>query len=358
MAMGMKQPLNMLENPIYPNIRKELPQFKSSGKHWTVGPEVILNHHDETQMYQNAILPVSRDFVTRQYGVSSHRSYVNKAFRPPLIRMEDTMSLSRQPRPATSGRINPSLSNAAGSNIFSTQNSTISNIQGYLTDGIKDAYVRPTAFCPIQQGPLDNSILPDLELKLNGNATKCPTISVAPINSYRQIDGETNISYMLDDKTPSHSYHSGVNNSVTLDGEINSDYNFSSNVPLTSAAAGYESGIYVDGNVNTEYEYETKLDFGDISVNPTSGRDDSSSVVEFNKEYAESHTESRLPYSYYVNPEMRVQSSNNRTELPYKKKKIERYGSYKLPNNTSSQFVPIDVSLKEVTKSSNKKYHL
>lgn len=391
----MKKPLNMLENPVYPNIRAELPRFQSSGKHWTVGSEVLLNNHDATQLYENAILPVARDFNTTQYGVSSHRSYVNKAFRPPLVTMEDTMPLSRQPRAAIVPRINPSLANAQGNNLFSARNETTSGISKYLTDRVKDAYIRPTVFCPVTPGPADNSVLPDLQLKIpslsqnsgtrtvkvenfeimemkpldlnpletaTGHSGVGPSISAT--SGYKPtltVNGETNINYIFNDNLPSHSATPGFYSSAAFDGDVNTAYQFENNIPSSSATAGQRSLVNADGSIADEnMVLETKLNFGDVIINPSTGRDDSSSIVEFGDNWSDAHTETRLGYSYYVTPQSNVQSANNRTVLPYKNKKIERVGAYKIPNNTSSQFTPINVSLKDSSRvnKSTKKYSI
>ena len=83
---GMKKPLNMLEGPVYPDIRRKLPDFKWTRKHWTVDAGATMKGVEPmTQMYENAVLTQARDYNQTIYGKSSHREIVNAEFRPPSL---------------------------------------------------------------------------------------------------------------------------------------------------------------------------------------------------------------------------------------------------------------------------------
>jgi len=161
---GIKKPMNTLTNPIHVDIKKGPPQFRNSGKHWKVDPGRTLRElhtSGTTQHYDHAVLTQSRDYNKTRYGQSSHKDVVNKAFRPPLIRMEDTMPLSRQPRKAVVPRINPGTSHDG----FQAQNTHKNNVTDHLTDRISEVVWDTGYYMPIDV-PIDNSVLPDLQMKL------------------------------------------------------------------------------------------------------------------------------------------------------------------------------------------------
>lgn len=134
---AMKRPLNTLENPVYPNIKKGPPRFINSRKHWVVDDTVISASVPEDYALQDAVLYQSRDQSRITYGVSSHRDYVNEEFRPPIQTMEDLEPLSRLRRKTVWGRINPSVEG------FEPNNNTPQSLQKYFTKGIKDVRSRP-----------------------------------------------------------------------------------------------------------------------------------------------------------------------------------------------------------------------
>lgn len=161
--MGLKKPLNVLENPIQPEIKKGPPRFVWSRKHWTVDTgATIRDTEDNVQLIENAVLVQARDYNTTRYGQSSHRDYVNLEFRPPLRTLEDSVPLSRLPREITVPRINPG-SDDGGYKGFNPQ---ISEVSGYLTERVKNETWRPTFYAPTLAKPQDNSVLPDLKFKI------------------------------------------------------------------------------------------------------------------------------------------------------------------------------------------------
>ena len=136
----MKKPMNALENPIAPNIKKGPPRFMNSRKYWTVGEEVLNGNNGtipENMLRADAVLVQSRDSSRIKYGISSHRDYINETFRPPIERMEDREPLSRMPRDIVWGRINPEVE------WFEPNNSTLSETDKYFTNRIKDTRVNP-----------------------------------------------------------------------------------------------------------------------------------------------------------------------------------------------------------------------
>jgi hypothetical protein len=158
-AYSFKKPLNQLNGPLYPDIRRALPRFVDSKKHWTVDAgATLMEHHNDVQRYENAILVQPYDYNTRIYGQSSHRSVVNEAFRPPLQDRDDFIALSRQPRKEVVPRINPE------SQVYKQQINRQTGIDSYLTDRIQTGVGRATLFYPIDLRP-EQDMVPDLELK-------------------------------------------------------------------------------------------------------------------------------------------------------------------------------------------------
>lgn len=175
---GIKKPMNTLTNPVHPDIKKGPPQFKNSGKHWMVDVGRTLREtHDNVQHYDHAVLAQSRDYNKTRYGQSSHKDVVNKAFRPPLITMEDTMPLSRQPRKLTVPRINPGTSHDG----FKSQNNHKNDVQDHINDRVSEAYWDTGYYMPFDV-PVDNSVLPDLQSTLPAYST------TAGFNNIIQVD--------------------------------------------------------------------------------------------------------------------------------------------------------------------------
>jgi len=164
---GFKKPLNMVEGPVYPDIQATLPRFYWSKKHWTVGNEVLRNLESDTQhVLGDAILAVPRDYNETQYGKSSFKSYVNKAFRPPLINRDDVVPVNRIPVSGVTGRINPGTADIESGRGFATQTTVPSKFDvgaGLCDEDVsKNAMMRPTFYMPLY-ADFENTVLPDLE---------------------------------------------------------------------------------------------------------------------------------------------------------------------------------------------------
>ena len=283
---GMKKPLNMLEGPITPKIYKAMPEFKWSGKHWTVGSNVMRDTEHITQFYDSAILAQPRDYNKTVYGQSSHKTIVNSEFRPPLIDpIEDIYPLTRIPattRPIEA-RINPGTADHDGTAGYTAKNENTHNVDRHITDLVSSVGWRPSFYCPLSM-PEDNSVLPDLELTL-------PSVSASAGFNYPSFDAP-HPDITLDFERQNPKMDSGYNIPVTFNGstgkeDLEFDYNrpqvsasagmntpiylksfdgqetkleFDYNRPQVSASAGMNTPTQIDGYVNREYEFETKLD--------------------------------------------------------------------------------------------------
>ncbi len=136
MAYSVKKPLNMLENPVLPDIRQGPPQFKWAGRHWKVGSEIWRATETLPQFWEYMVLQQSRDYPKTRYGQSSHRIIVNSEFRPPILDpVYDTFPLSRLPRKPTIPRINPSfISEGSGTSGYTTPVLRINGLEKYYND--------------------------------------------------------------------------------------------------------------------------------------------------------------------------------------------------------------------------------
>lgn len=259
----MKSPLNQLENPVAPSIRKAPPRFVWSRKHWTVDTGTVQKQVEHIpQMQENAVLFQSRDYNSQHaygsYPKFNKGQFVNLEFRPPMQDRDDFLPLSRIPRPVVVPRINPGGAFSSGGSTFSQQNMGISQVEKYITDRVKEGEIRPTFFAPISM-PDDNSILPDLELKMPavsaGAGFKFPN---AANNGTFEDDGRRYAS--LDYNRTPVSAVSGYNSSYKQnapDGRSNMVFDYSK--PQVSASAGYAAkdiGItFLDGGDYPELEY-------------------------------------------------------------------------------------------------------
>src|SRR6476659_9646204 len=97
-GQGIKKPMNMMQAPIYPDIKKGPIEFKNSGKHWTVDVgQTLIDTESNTQLLGDSVLAVSyRDNIDK-YGQSSYQEKIT-VFRPPLQNYyEDFGPLTRLP---------------------------------------------------------------------------------------------------------------------------------------------------------------------------------------------------------------------------------------------------------------------
>jgi hypothetical protein len=262
---GMKKPLNMLEGPVYPDIRQELPQFKWSRKHWKVDAgRTMLEMEKLPQFVEGGgVLVQSRDYNKQfAYGVSSHRDYVNETFRPPLLDRDDYLPLSRIPRPIVVPRINPGTA-FDDQTAFAYQNEKPSEIYAFMTDRIKDSQWRPTFFAPVDM-PKDNSVLPDLETTLPSYSVSAgytfPNMFDAPIP-------EPHLDY--DKLVPDH--EAGITIPLLVAGhDAREDMILKYNRPQVSASAKVDSVSGASGVTPINYE----LNYNRPQVSAVSGRGD------------------------------------------------------------------------------------
>lgn len=130
---GIKKPLNMLEGPMYPNIKKDILRFRSAGKHWKVDVGTAMKESEKYPMFVEGIVEYqSRDRNVTMYGQGSHRDYVNEEVRYPLISPWDILPESRKPRLPVAARMNPYLPD--GYQLY--QNNMITNVGGYINNKI------------------------------------------------------------------------------------------------------------------------------------------------------------------------------------------------------------------------------
>ena len=238
---GVKKPLNIIEGPMFPDIKQTLPRFVDAKKHWTVDTgATILDTGHLDQTLNGAILAQSRSYNQSVYGQSSSKDVVNKNFRPPLLSQDDFLPLSRQPRKIVVPRINPS----GVADSFFSQNNRPGEIDSYLTDRIKSGEWRPTFFAPITFPNDSNAIVPDLELTLPHYSATAGVNTPVRVDAPPQIpvrplvpDGREEFTLLLD---------SGVNIPLTLDGDVVRDFNRSLNRPHYSAGAGVNTPTTID----------------------------------------------------------------------------------------------------------------
>lgn len=261
-----KQPLNMLVNPEYPMIRKAGPIFKDAGKGWHVDVGTTqLDTRFREDFIADAVLSVSRDGNKQwTYGVSSHKDVVNKAFRPPIIPLEEKVPLNRIPRGLVVPRINP------GSSSYTAVVQPFCDSKP-ITEAVKSTSVRPTFYNP-QSRPIDNSVLPDLQLKRENfslTAGFSPSMTIdAPLPDvtleFTRLRPDENAGYEipfkisapdpkqnmeLGENRPSYSVTSGVRMPFTRNGEtkVPDMDDLQIKQPHVPVSAGFSTPVTIDG---------------------------------------------------------------------------------------------------------------
>lgn len=407
---GLKKPLNQLQNPIYPDIRKGPPIFKWSGKHFTVDvgrTNLDSGKFDITTEGTGAILTQNRDY-NRQfaYGTSSFKDVVNQEFRPPLITMEDTMPLTRIPRPLAVPRINPGMDGVNPG--FAYQNNQPSEKFSYLTERIKEDEWFPGIHCPLDM-PLDNSVLPDLELKLptysasagfnlsnvfeymnsppqiNGDREYYETSKILPdensgynipfnqniqtgmenielIDNRPQVSGSagfntlynsglTPVDIDLDYKTPQVSASAGFNTSYNI-GTTPVDIDLEYKSPQVSGSAGYQMPYTQNGQTRVDFLLDEKINSGQTVINPSSSYQSDN--------YLQAQQPIYIDYknpqvSYVASKNIPYQTSNERSvqnidNFQIKKKSLAKYRGYEqkpyIPRAGVNQIFPVNLKQK------------
>ena len=363
---GQKKPHNVIQGPIYPDIKRDPSGstgrtghlgFTWSRKHWNVDAGATLRDLEHNrQAYEHAVLAQSRAYNSQtRYGVSSHREAVNKNFRPPLVTVEDTEPLSRLRRFITVPRVNPGTADNESSLGFATQNQRPTGIPGHLTDRVKKGEWRPTFFCPVD-GPLDNSVLPDLELTLPAHEAR------AGVNNPIQIDGEvkhvedfaytqpqgsvtagTNVPLrmdgdqplqhlVLDSKRPETWSHAGINTPIHIDGEQRQQLDLPYNRPQGTTTAGMNTPLTISSRDPREFqlEFNVKPDM-QITTNP------SAEWMDINAQEATPDQVSKVQYtlpqvSYTVPASTGYAHENHRSTADsihrYYRQKLNGFGPY------------------------------
>jgi hypothetical protein len=263
---GIKKPLNLIEGPIYPDIKKGPPRFRWSKKYWTIDPGAVIRDTEPfSQVLTDAILVQSRDYNKTVYGQSSHRDIVNAEFRPPLGNYyEDIGPLTRVPAKINPiiPRINPSTAGHDGTSGYTAKNERSDMVEKSITDRVKRGEWRPTFYAPIDV-PMDNSILPDLEFKM-------PQISAHSGWNFPAINTQVQPEFDLgEEKLQAIPISSGFNPSFYM-GEFNQfeDYETVYNRPQVSVTSGMN--VPFQSSIETFVTGEA-LDYNRPQVSVTSG---------------------------------------------------------------------------------------
>ncbi len=284
---GFKKPLNMLEQPIYPDIKKGPPIFKWSGRYNPVDVgQTMLDTEADTQLISDAILSQAYSFGKDRYGHSSHQEKLVE-FRPPLENFyEDHGPLNRLPTKVNAiiPRINPgTTAEGSGTSLFINNNNSIQEIDKFITDRISTNTYRTSFYAPLDL-PMDNSVLPDLVTSLPNysvNAGFAPQIQIDAPREYftsdiqkPQVSGsagfKSNYNLALHNQTstdvtlsptgPSYSGSAGFNVPYTIDDKNNiENFQLERTNPFVTASAGYNTQYVVDGETRKDYNLQYSM---------------------------------------------------------------------------------------------------
>lgn len=187
MVTLLKQPLNMVEQPVAPFIKKNPPRFVWSKRKNNVDVGLILRDTEtDTQRYDNAVLSVPYDHSSNKYGVRSWRGpYVDEGFRPPLTDPEfDGVALSRLNRPRTQARTNPTAP-------YKTQNDHDPDVGSYIQSTVINSGVKANIQLR-RESPEDLYQNPQLEFnrpQTSSTANQSYNYRNAPRRDIKAIEG-------------------------------------------------------------------------------------------------------------------------------------------------------------------------
>lgn len=195
MASILKRPLNLVQNPVYPIIHKQATlKFKDARKNNQVDAgRVLLDLEQHPQMGTYTVLVQSRDRNKQhQYGQSSHKTVVNKEFRPPLQDpILDHVSLSRIPvkvAPIMPGMINP-----GNPETYQARNDGCTTVSRHIIDDIKgDAGWRTNIVMPFEKDldvydPKLNSKISTMVSLTSGMTTSWGSNETTPISQLSKV---------------------------------------------------------------------------------------------------------------------------------------------------------------------------
>lgn len=301
-GQGIKKPLNQLEGPEYPLIKKALPEFVDAKKHWVVDVGTTMLHDENPFKDQSAIL--ARPWNENEYmsgGKSSHQERISEAFRFPLTNYyEHHGPLNRLPTKIKTIHVdvNPSTISDGGTTGFVAQNSHETNYKREILDNnlfVKDLEV--DRFFRIEN-PDDYDMVADLALKLPsmsvsaGHESQYKTIiplGAIDQNKFKDTNhtsagaGYSTSVYQMDtsgkdihlDSKLTTSAGSGYTTNVNEMDTTGKDLELSSKL-TTSVDAGHTTNVYEMDNSGKDIHLDSKLT---TSVNAGYGNEDGYKTV-------------------------------------------------------------------------------
>ena len=367
---GIKKPLNALENPIYPDIKATLPRFVWSKKHWTVDVgQTLRDKEDDVQRYENAVLSQARDYNETIYGKSSHRDFVNLNFRPPLLRREDILPLSRLPRENVVPHLNPGTDNESSG--YLAKNVDLSGVAKTLTDRVKKGEWRPTYDMPLITDDQREQILPDLQYNIpiteSSAGYQFLPISTPTMISPVELSEKTNLQLLpsyeypftqdnhlepkniqLDYNKPLVEGFSGINIPIDLPPNLKPDISLSNNI--TTKLISYKQIPYdVNKLHNTEKNLHKKLETDITPINPAPDLD-VIGIQELDKKKIFIKKNLKVDYNNYK--DYNYKEENSRSKIPHFRQKLQvkthgrvNANGFPTKDNLNNNFV-IDIKLK------------
>src|SRR5579862_2719683 len=248
---GIKKPLNMLESPIYPDIKQAPPEFKWSKKYWVVDTgQTILDSETTGLPQSDAVLAKSyRDNIDK-YGQDTYQEKIT-VFRPPLqTAYEDFGPLNRLPTKVHKiiPRINPETASDSGGTVaYQTNNMVKQDVDSYIIhESPKHISMwRSTYWMPIEN-PIDNSVLPDLVMTIPEHSANSGFFTNYTVNT-PLTTGEEKI--IEKPKTSMHAGHAN-NYSSSFYNQTSTDFEFENNMPIAPIHTGHASNLTRDGEVH------------------------------------------------------------------------------------------------------------
>ena len=141
-----KRPLNLIDNPIYPDIKKSQPKQKSTGKFWQVDESILLDRlTEDTTTYQEALLTQGRQYGNYKYAQSSFpKKLVDDYIRIPLTDPRESFhALHRMPETLIRTQFSTGYSTGyiPGGGVMINKPLTTLQVDGTIDKTTKERYV-------------------------------------------------------------------------------------------------------------------------------------------------------------------------------------------------------------------------
>lgn len=267
-GQGLKKPLNMLENPEIPLIKKSAPTHIQTGKHWVVHENTMM-HEENPFKLNDAVLVQKWDHNDYRNGKSAYEERIGDAVRFPIENYyEHHGPLNRIPATIHTKfiEVNPSTVSDGGTSGYIAQNGHEQLIDRQIYDDLKFYTSMTAGFHKEFDSPENYDEHADLSMKM-------PDFSATPgMNTiYRErVVNDLNVE---DANKPSYSATTGMDGPYKITGRSDTENYEALNKTTSSISAGHSANVTkIDTNRQTT-EISEKITTSLVSGHENSFKD-------------------------------------------------------------------------------------